>query len=46
MGILKLIEWTDDTSNTIVHKIDLSKTDNTINKGYKTTAREGKAAVL
>ena len=37
MGILKLIEWTDDTRNTIVHKIDLSKTDDTINKGSKLT---------
>ena len=46
MGILKLIEWTDDTRNTIVHKIDLSKTDDTINKGSKLTVREGQAAVF
>lgn len=46
MGILKLIEWTDDSRNTIVHKIDLSKSDNTINKGSKLTVREGQAAVF
>ena len=46
MGILKLIDWTDDTKNTIVHKIDLEKSNDTINKGSKLTVREGQAAVF
>ena len=46
MGILKLIEWTDDSKNTIVHKIDLEKDNDTINKGSKLTVREGQAAVF
>ena len=46
MGILKVIEWTDNSSDTIVHKIDLSKDKNTVNRGSKLTVREGQAAVF
>jgi membrane protease subunit (stomatin/prohibitin family) len=44
MGMLKLIEWKDDTRDTIVHKIDMKR--DYITKGSKLTVRESQAAVF
>lgn len=46
MGMLKHIEWLDNTQNTIVHKIDLDKERNAITKGSALTVREGQAVVF
>jgi len=42
--ILKNIEWLDDTSNTLVHKIEAK--DNHINKGSVLTVRESQVAIF
>lgn len=44
MAILKIIEWADNSPNTIVYKIDTK--NNVIKKGSKLTVREGQAAVF
>lgn len=44
MGILKVIEWADNSSNTIVHKID-TKGD-VIARGSALTVREGQVAIF
>ncbi len=44
MGLLKKIEWRDDSRNTIVHKYDLK--NDYIAKGSKLTVRESQAAVF
>ena len=44
MGLLKVIEWKDDSSNIIVHKIDLKK--DYVTKGSKLTVREGQVAIF
>lgn len=44
MGILKVIEWKDDTRDTLVYKIDLKK--DYITKGSTLTVRESQAAVF
>ena len=44
MAILKVIEWTDDTRNTIVYKVDMK--GNVIKKGSALTVREGQVAVF
>lgn len=44
MGLLKVIEWKDDTRDTLVYKIDLKK--DYIAKGSTLTVRESQAAVF
>lgn len=44
MGILKLVEWKDNTRDTIVYRINLAK--DFITKGSKLTVRESQAAVF
>lgn len=44
MGMLKVIEWKDDTRDTLVYKIDLKK--DYITKGSTLTVRESQAAVF
>lgn len=44
MAILKVIEWTDNTSNTIVYKFDTKK--NVIKRGSALTVRESQVAVF
>lgn len=44
MGILKIIEWKDNSSNTIVHKVDMKR--DYITRGSKLTVREGQVAVF
>lgn len=44
MGLLKVIEWTDDSSDTIVHKVDLR--NNTINRGSALTVRDSQVAIF
>ena len=44
MGILKLIEWKDNSRDTIVYKIDMKK--DYITRGSKLTVRESQAAVF
>lgn len=44
MALLKVIEWTDNSSNTIVYKVDTKK--NVIKKGSALTVREGQVAVF
>lgn len=44
MAILSVIEWADNTRNTIVYKFNNSK--NVIKKGSALTVREGQAAVF
>lgn len=44
MGILKVIEWVDNSSNTIVYKVDLKK--NNINKGSMLTVRDSQVAIF
>jgi len=44
MGILKVVEWLDDSKNTIVHKMDFKK--NTINKGSMLIVRDGQVAIF
>lgn len=44
MGMLKNIEWKDNTRNTLVYKIDLKK--DYITKGSVLTVREGQAAIF
>ncbi len=46
MGILKVIDWMDDSRDTIVYKIDLEKSNDTVNKGSKLIVKEGQAAVF
>ncbi len=46
MGILKIIDWMDDSRDTIVHKIDLEKSNDSVNKGSKLVVKEGQAAVF
>lgn len=44
MGMLKIIEWKDDTQDTLVYKVDLKK--DYITKGSALTVRESQAAVF
>lgn len=44
MGMLKLIEWKDNSKNTLVQRVDLAK--DYITKGSKLTVRESQAAVF
>ena len=44
MGLLKNIEWTDDTRNVIVHKVDLKR--DYISKGSALTVRDSQAAIF
>ena len=44
MGILKVIEWTETDSDTIVHKINTA--ENTINRGSVLTVRESQVAIF
>lgn len=44
MGMLKIIEWKDNTQDTLVYKIDLKK--DYITKGSALTVRESQAAVF
>lgn len=44
MALLKVIEWADNSSNTIVYKIDTQK--NVIKKGSALTVREGQVAIF
>ncbi len=44
MGMLKIIEWKDDSRDTIVNRIDLKK--DYITRGSKVTVREGQACVF
>ena len=44
MGMLKIIEWKDNSSNTIVHKIDMRK--DYITKGSKLIVRESQVAIF
>ena len=44
MGMLKLIEWKDNSKDTIVYKIDMKK--DYITRGSKLTVRESQAAVF
>ncbi len=44
MGMLKLIEWKDNSRDTIVYKIDMKK--DYITRGSKITVRESQAAVF
>lgn len=44
MGLLKNIEWKDNSSNEIVHKVDLK--DDYISKGSVLTVRDGQVAVF
>ena len=44
MGMLKLIEWKDNSKNTLVYRVDLEK--DYITKGSKLTVRESQAAVF
>ena len=45
MGILKVVEWLDDSKNTIVYKVPLGD-KNTINKGSMLVVRDGQVAVF
>ncbi len=45
MGILKVIEWKDNSSDTIVHKIDINKRDY-ITKGSMLIVRDSQAAIF
>lgn len=44
MGLLKLVEWKDNTRDTIVYRFDFNK--DYITKGSKITVRESQAAVF
>lgn len=44
MGLLKVIEWTDNSPNTIVYKVDMKK--DVINKGSVLTVRESQVAIF
>ena len=44
MALLKVIEWADNSSNTIVYKIDTKK--DIIKKGSALTVREGQVAIF
>lgn len=44
MALLSVIEWADNSRNTIVHKIDTNR--NVIKKGSALTVREGQVAVF
>lgn len=44
MGFLKVIEWTETDSDTIVYKIDTA--DNTINRGSVLNVRESQVAIF
>ena len=44
MALLKVIEWSDNSHNTLVYKIDTKK--NVIARGSALTVREGQAAVF
>ncbi len=44
MGMLKIIEWKDDSRDTLVYKVDLKK--DYITKGSALTVRESQAAVF
>lgn len=44
MSLLKIVEWTDNTSDTIVHKVDMR--DNVINRGSKLIVRESQVAIF
>ncbi|MDD6995714.1 MAG: SPFH domain-containing protein [Candidatus Borkfalkiaceae bacterium] len=44
MALLKIIEWADNSSNTLVYKIDTKK--NVIKRGSALTVREGQVAIF
>ena len=44
MGILKIVEWKDESKNTIVHRIDLKK--DYVNRGSKLVVRESQVCVF
>lgn len=44
MALLKVIEWTDDSPNTIVHKVDMA--GNIIKRGSALTVRESQVAIF
>ena len=44
MAILKVIEWTDDSSNTLVYKVDTK--NNVIKRGSALTVRESQVAIF
>ncbi len=44
MGLLKVIEWTETNSDTIVHKVDMA--GNTINRGSVLNVRESHVAIF
>lgn len=44
MGLLKNIEWTDDSKNTIVYKVDMK--NDYISKGSVLTVRDSQAAIF
>ena len=44
MALLKVIEWADNSSNTLVYKVDTRK--NVIKRGSALTVREGQVAVF
>lgn len=44
MALLKVVEWTDDTSDTIVYKVDMR--NNVINRGSKLTVRDSQVAIF
>lgn len=44
MGLLKVIEWTDNSKDTIVYKVDFGK--NQIAKGSKLTVRDSQVAIF
>ncbi len=45
MGILKVIEWKDNSSDTIVHRMDINKRD-FISKGSMLIVRDSQAAIF
>ena len=46
LKILKHVEWQDNSQNTLVYKMDLSKEKNALNKGSALTVRESQAVVF
>ena len=44
MALLKVIEWADNSSDTIVHKVDMK--NNQINRGSALTVRESQVAIF
>ena len=44
MALLKVIEWTDNSSDTIVYKVDMK--GNQINRGSALTVRDSQVAIF